>query len=597
MSDLSSHQPKTFELLRGLWCQLSRKRRCQLAVLAIVMLASGMAEVISLAAVLPFLAVLINPEQLWKYSSVQAIASVFGMLNAESLLVPVTLLFGVAALLAASVRLLNLWFNGRLAAAIGSDLSCEAYRRTLCQPYEQHVKRNSSTVINTITGQVGNTVIALNAVLQLSTSMFVAICLIVALFVANALIACVAAAVFGSAYAFLSIYTRRRLSKNGSIITESSRQLVKALQEGLGAIRDVLLDHTQLTYLDIYRKADRPMRLNQAESAYIGGFPRYALEALGLLLISFLALFLTKRNVNANSIVPLLGTLALGSQRLLPALQQMYSSWSLVRVYSPSLLGVLEILRQPVLYDQNYLGISPLIFTRGLVLDEMSFGYSAITSLALEGINLEIKPGQRVGFIGTTGSGKSTLTDLLMGLLKPTSGSIFVDGVNLHDFGRERYLFAWQAAIAHVPQTIYLADSSIAENIAFGVPKEHIDLIRVKKSAEQAQISAYIETMPDSYNSFVGERGIRLSGGQRQRIGIARALYKNASILIFDEATSALDNTTEKSVLESIEALSRDLTIIIVAHRLSTIARCDRVFELNNGRLVRETTGANAALL
>ena len=215
----------------------------------------------------------------------------------------------------------------------------------------------------------------------------------------------------------------------------------------------------------------------------------------------------------------------------------------------------------------------------------MHFAYAPELPEVLKGLSLEIRRGERVGLIGSTGSGKSTTLDLLMGLLQPTGGRILVDGANLHDPAQPQRLQTWRAAIAHVPQSIYLADSSIPENIAFGLPPDQIDRELVRRSAQQAQIAAFIESTPQGYDSFVGERGIRLSGGQRQRIGIARALYRQAQVLVFDEATSALDTATEQSVMVAIERLSRELTIVMIAHRLSTVEHCDRVIRLAQGRI------------
>ena len=226
------------------------------------------------------------------------------------------------------------------------------------------------------------------------------------------------------------------------------------------------------------------------------------------------------------------------------------------------------MLNQPL--PQHVSVVEPFVLEKSIRFDSVHFSYKSDSSEVLRGVNLEIRRGERVGLIGTTGSGKSTFLDLFMALLRPTAGRVLIDGVNLHDTQHPERIAAWRAAIAHVPQSVYLADSSIAENIAFGIPKHQIDISLVRKAAEQAQIASFIESIPDSYNTFVGERGIRLSGGQRQRIGIARALYKKANVLVFDEATSALDSETEL-VMQSIEGLSKNLTIIMIAHRMSTL--------------------------
>ena len=585
-----SGKPKsTLTLLLSIWVHLSRRRRLQLTVLLLVMLASGAAEVFSLAAVLPFLAVLTNPEQLWRQVPlVQQLASAVGVREASGLLLPATVLFGAGAVLAAVVRLVNLWLNGRVAAAIGSDLSCEAYRRTLYQPYSVHVQRNSSRVITATTTHIAQTVLVIDTTLQLATAFVVAVGLLAALVVADWQVALIAVAVFGGAYGLLMLNSRGRLAANSAAVARAGQQQLKALQEGLGSIRDVLLDGSQPTFLEIYRQADRPLRQKQAESTFIGAFPRYAIEALGLLLIALLALLLSWQRGSSDVVIPVLGTLALGSQRLLPALQQMYSGWALINGYRSAVDDVLVMLDQPMPVRVLREGQRPMELVVSLHLQQLSFRYSDDGPSVLNQIDVEIHRGERIGIIGSTGSGKSTFVDLLMGLLKPTAGKILVDGQDLHAVDHPELLMAWRSSIAHVPQSIYLADGSIAENIAFGLPKDQIDMAMVRKAAEQAQIAAFIESSTEGYNSFVGERGIRLSGGQRQRIGIARALYKQAQVLVFDEATSALDSATEQMVMEAIESLSKQLTIVMVAHRLSTVERCDRVIKLNEGLLVSD---------
>ncbi len=576
--------PSTFNLLRRIWGYLSRRRRLQLAVLLLVMLASGLAELVSLGAVLPFLAVLSNPQQLWQQPLIQALALRVGYSQAQQLVLPATTAFALAAVLAALIRLLNLWLNGRLAAAVGSDLSCEAYRRTLYQPYQVHVQRNSSTLITAITNHIQLTVFALNAVLQIVSAVVVAAGLLIGLLLIDWLVAVFTAGLFGLAYGLVAITVRRLLQQNGGRIAAAANQRVKALQEGLGAIRDVLLDGSQATYLELYRRADRPQRHLESKNVFLSTFPRYALEALGLVAIAVLGGLLVLQRGSGASVIPLLGALALGAQRLLPALQQIYGGWANLRSWSASLAAVIELLEQPLPQQQAL--AEPLPLQQSIRLQGVRFRYARELPEVLQGLDLEIRRGERIGLIGSTGSGKSTLVDLLMGLLPPSGGQLLVDGLDLHDPAHAEHLAAWRAAMAHVPQSIYLSDNSIAENIAFGVPRQAIDLDRVKQAAEQAQIAGFIESSLEGYASFVGERGIRLSGGQRQRIGIARALYKRASVIVLDEATSALDTSTEEAVMEAVEGLSRDLTMVMIAHRLSTVQRCDRVVRLDHGVVV-----------
>jgi len=580
----ASSPPSTRTLLLGIWGHLSRRRRIQLGLLLLVMLASGVAELVSLGAVLPFLAVLSDPQRLWQQPLVQALAARVGFSQASDLLLPATLAFAAAAVLAALIRLANLWLNGRLAAEVGSDLSCEAYRRTLYQPYGVHVQRNSAAVITGTTTQIARTVVALTSLLQLITAAVVAAGLLTGLLLIDWAVALGAAALFGSVYGLLAITAQQELRRNSQRITAAAKQQIKALQEGLGAIRDVLLDGNQATYVAIYRQADRPQRQLQAKNQFLGAFPRYAVEALGMVAIALLGGLLVQQQGSGGAVIPLLGALALGAQRLLPALQLVYSGWSSLKGYDADLAGVLVMLNQPL--PPLVQVPAPLPLREGIRLAAVHFRYGPEQPEVLQGLDLEIRRGERIGLIGSTGSGKSSTVDLLMGLLAPTAGRVLVDGMDLHDPAHPARLAAWRAAIAHVPQTIYLADSSIVENIAFGVPREQIDLARVQQAAAQAQIASFIEASPEGYGSFVGERGIRLSGGQRQRIGMARALYKRARVLVLDEATSALDTATEQALMEAVNTLSEEITVVMIAHRLSTVQRCDRIIRLEHGAVV-----------
>ncbi len=271
---------------------------------------------------------------------------------------------------------------------------------------------------------------------------------------------------------------------------------------------------------------------------------------------------------------------------MLPAMQQAYNAWAVISGSFVSFQDTIELLDQPMPQDALEPAPEPLAFESEIRLDNVRFRYAEESEWVLDGVNLTIPKGARVGFVGSTGSGKSTLMDLLMGLLEPTEGQILVDGEPITG----RRTRAWQRTIAHVPQAIYLSDATLAENIAFGLRHKEIDLERVRRAANQAQIAQYIESDPQGYDAVVGERGVRLSGGQRQRIGIARALYRRADVLVLDEATSALDNETEQSVMEAIENLDRSLTVLLIAHRLTTVRNCDVIVEVKNGRVNSQLT-------
>lgn len=571
-------------LLRRLWRHLSRRRQRQFVMLTCLTPISALAEVISLGAVLPFLGILISPGRVFRQPFIADLARKFDILSADQLVLPLTIGFIVAALVAGGIRMLLLWLSSRLAFACGTDLSMEVYRRTLYQPYRVHVARNSGVVISGIINSVNNAAGVLLSLLTLISSVVLLGAVTIALVAIDPMMALISTLGFGALYRLITWMSRRRLELNSKRIADEHLRVVKALQEGLGGIRDVLLDGTQPVYCEIYGQADSRLRRAFGDNNFIGQSPRFAMEALGMVLLALLAYGASHRIGGVATALPALGALALGAQRLLPALQQIYSSWANIVGSHTSLAAAIDLLDQPISAELLQPVPKPVPFLDSIRLEAVRFRYSADAPWALDGLNLTIRKGARVGFVGSTGSGKSTAFDVLMGLLTPTDGALFVDGMRIEG-DRIR---GWQQTIAHVPQSIYLADATLAENIAFGVPRESIDQRRMQQAAKQAQIADIIERRPEGYDAFVGERGVRLSGGQRQRIGIARALYKQASVLVFDEATSALDNATEQSVMDAIHGLSHDLTILLIAHRLSSVRRCDTIVELEDGRVVAQ---------
>ena len=575
------------KLLGRLWHHMGVRRQRQFAILILLTLIVTFAEVVSLGALLPFLSILIVPDKVFSLPVVAYVAPAWGIYSAEQLVLPLTVGFVAIALVAGILRLLLLWATTKFTFTSGSDLSIEVYRRTLYQPYDVHIARNSSEVVSGIVNNVNGVVFwVMQPVLTLISSIVLMVAITVTLIFIDPIVALTAMSGFGFCYLVITLLSRRRLKQNGQRINDEQIQVIKALQEGLGGIRDVLLDGTQPVYCDIYRKADRPLRQASGSNIFISGSPRFAMEALGMALIAFMAYALSQRAGGIAPALPMLGVLALSAQRLLPALQQSYFAWSSITGSYPSLAHIMALLDRPLPQELFQPEPLPLSFEKSIRFESVSFRYTQDSPWVLENFNLNIVKGSRIGITGGTGSGKSTALDLLLGLLTPTEGVLLVDGEPCVG-SRVR---AWQKTLAHVPQNIYLADVTLAENIAFGVPKEFIDMERVRRVARQAQIAEFIESRNDGYQVNVGERGIRLSGGQRQRIGIARALYKQAKVLVFDEATSALDNATEQSVMDAIDGLDRDLTILIIAHRISTLNRCDTVIELENGQVKRQGT-------
>ena len=572
------------QLLLELWKHIQPKRRIQLAGVGGLMLAATFAELASIAAVLPFLGVISSPGKIFSSPWAALLIQNLGLTEPVQLQLPLTILFVFAALISGATRVALLWGQTRLSFKIGSDLGMEVYRRTLYQPYSVHVMRNSSEVISGIMSKAGSLVfISILPVQNLISAVIILVSVMALLIAIEPTVAVATFMGFGAIYAGIFFATKKHLIRAGQQVTQGCDNLLKALQEGLGGIRDVLIDGTQETYCRIFRDVDVPLRRASANTAIIGGAPRYVIEAVSMVLIGVMAYIMAGRSGGMETALPILGALALGGQRVLPLLQQVYQSLTSLRAGKAQLHDALKLLVQP-LPAQLLIGeLSPITFRTSIVMSRLKFRYGADLPWVLKGIDLEIARGSRLGVIGSTGCGKSTLLDILMGLLMPTQGAISVDGAEINESNQQ----AWRARIAHVPQSIYLADTSIAENIAFGMQREFIDHQRLREVAERAQLVAMIESWENGYDTFVGERGIRLSGGQRQRIGIARALYKNADVIILDEATSALDGDTEETVMEAINGLAKDLTIVMVAHRLTTLKSCDQIIELEEGVIRR----------
>jgi ABC-type multidrug transport system fused ATPase/permease subunit len=547
------------------------------------MVVGAAAELATLGSLLPFLSLLGGVDQPAGIPSIAKLFAAAGATTPREQIWVAAMLFAAIALLAGAIRLSLTWSTQMFSALLGHELSVDVQRRILSQPYTFHLTRNSSqavAAIDKIESVVNHVLLQL---VYAFVGGFIALVIVAGLIYIDPFAATIAAVAFSLIYIAVSAVARPRLARNSEAIDTVFEERVRIVQESVGGIRDVIVDGAQRIYVDAFAKVSRRYGIAAANTAFIAAAPHFIIEAAGMAIIAVVALLIADRDGGFANALPLLGAVALGAQRLLPLLQQVYNGWASVSGHRSLVFDVVELLRLPIRPEgTDPSSIESLPLRDKISIERVSFSYPGHRLPVVREVTLEIPRGLILGIVGKTGSGKSTLADLIMGLIEPTEGQIAVDGLPLTGASRLR----WRRGIAHVPQAIFLADTSIAQNIAFGVPPELIDQKRVRAAAATAQLDDFVASLPDEYATTVGERGIRLSGGQRQRLGIARAIYKQTPVLVLDEATSALDDVTEAAVMEALEALGDEgRTIVIIAHRLSTLARCGLLVRIDDGRV------------
>jgi len=574
--------------LKAVFKKLTRRRKHQLFALMVLQIIGAASEVVSIGAVLPFLGALANANQLLTLPALKPWLNFIDVNSAAELITLMAVLFAFSIALVNLMRILISWAQSRLAAAINSDFSTEIFRRILFQSYDFHTKLNSGITVSVITNDLGSLMGVIRSFLMMITQGLVVFAIVGALVVYDALVALTMATLLLGAYTLFSMASRDLLLRNGKISSDKHMSMIKVIQDSFGGIRDIILDGTQHTFINIYSDADRAMRRARASSSIIISIPRFLLEVIGISVLCGFASVLAWQDKNLQEILPLIGGFSMAAIRLLPAMQRMYSAFGGMQGAHISMKRALTALERPL--DPTCLVSSTGTYTldQNISLENVWFSYSEAAGnherydWVLKDINMVIEANTTVALVGDTGGGKSTLADIILGLLYPQRGCVRVNGNVI----TEKSLYNWRQSIAHVPQAIFLSDNTIKENIAFGTPVEKIDMDRIKEVARLACLDDFIESRPLGYDEIVGERGIRLSGGQRQRIGIARALYKQASVIVFDEATSSLDNITEAEVMAAINNLSGKITMILIAHRLTTIRSADMVYEIRNGSVI-----------
>lgn len=552
--------------VRRLWIQISAKRKRQLLALLALMVLSSFAEILSIGAIIPLLSVMTGGEALTLPLGI----SFSGWGEVQQGLPKIFFLFFFVSLVLLStvIRISMVWLQNNLSFKLGCDLSKKMYSIALHQDYSVHINRNSSFVINAIYSQVGEVIFGTIIPLLSILSSLILLCSIISLLLyINRSVTITLFMAIGLSYSFLIILTKERLRKYSELVASKSKDSIKSMQEGLHGIKDVLINNTQKYYVEWFDETNQHLRKAQSRTLFLSQSPRYIIEGIGVILISLLAYQLVDfEGKNAGAVIPLVGAIVLGLQRMLPLAQLIYSGITNLRGSQKSLEIVLQFIESDQSVSVAVRKNKGINFQKNIRFSGIGYRYQHANKELFRGLDFSIEVGDRVAITGKSGVGKSTLVNILMGLLRPSSGKFIVDGEELSLYDNFE---GWRKNIAHVPQEIYISDSSVLENIAFGMPKAIIDREKVARVAKQAALEDLIDGLPLKYDTLVGERGMKFSGGQRQRIGIARALYKDAKIIIFDEATNSLDTDTERNILQTISSLDNKITIIMITHSLN----------------------------
>ncbi|WP_241824186.1 ABC transporter ATP-binding protein [Salinivibrio kushneri] len=546
------------------------------------------AELTGVVAIGPFMALVGDISQLQGEGRFAQLYQYSGLASTSDFMFWLGVVVLIVLAVAAMVSMYTTWRLSLYAQQVGAELSTRLYRYYMSQSWLFHAGESSDQLTNKVlqeSGRITNSII--EPTMQLVAKSVLAIVMATAIFIYNPLVALAGLGIFACAYIVLYRTVRKKLSQNGINITNANRQRFTLMNEGFGGIKDTLLLGRQTDFNQRYQSASERFGYAQGRNRGLSQVPRYAMELVAFGSVIFLVLYLVKtHDGNLGQILPILSVYALAGFKLLPAFQQIYTRVAQIR----GNLSAFDNLEDDLIASQYVAETSPtrdkLKPEHQVRLDNVTFQYPSKEEPALRSLSLDLPVNQVVGLVGASGSGKSTAIDILLGLIKPSQGSLQVDGKPI----TADNVRTWQNNIGFVPQSIFLSDATIRENIAFGLPVDEIDEQKVLKAAKMAHLEELLEQLPNGLDTRVGERGVQLSGGQRQRIGIARALYDDADVLVLDEATSALDGITEKLVMEAIHDFAGNKTIIMIAHRLSTVQQCDCIYMLEQGKVVDHGT-------
>jgi len=575
-----------FIKLIKLFYLMNPEQRRKFAFLQILVIVMAIFELIGIASIGPFMVLVSDFSVLEGDNFIARIYSVSGLTNHYDFTFLIGILVLLLLLIGSFISMYTTWVLSIFGQEVGVKIGDRLFEFYLNKPWLYHTSVSSSTLTKQISVEANRiTTGVITPLMQLNSKIITAIFISIALLFYNPLITISALIIFTLSYYIIYRIVRYRLSINGDMVSQSSKERFKLMAEGFGGVRDILLSRCQNNYVNTFVRSGDKYSHHHGETIALAHVPRYIMEfvVFGSLII-FLLYLLNKYNGEFGMILPVLSIYTLASFKIIPALQQIYASIVLIRGNISSFDSIKQDLEES--FDMANNSISKnnksLLIRDSIELNGIQFTYPGKNIPAIEGLNIKIPVNKIIGISGSSGSGKSTIIDILIGLIQPDKGEILIDGTPL----LSENIGNWQDKIGFVAQSIFLSDASIMENIAFGLSKNDIDISKVHRAIELSHLSKVIAELPKGVETMVGERGVQLSGGQRQRIGIARALYHDPEILIFDEATSALDGTTEKTIMDAIHDFSGLKTIIMIAHRLTTLKKCDLIYFIDQGRVV-----------
>ena len=578
---------KILKKLLFLLTPLERKRAVLLLIMILIM---AIVDMMGVASILPFMAVLANPSLIETNSVLNTMyqaSSIFNVENNQQFLFALGVMVFLLLVFSLAFKAITTYVQVRYIEICNYSICKRLIERYLHQPYSWFLNQHSADLGKTILSEVGSgPVTSLKSIIELIAKSMVTIALITLLVVADPKLALIVAITIGGAYGLIYYFVRHYLNNIGKLRLKNNELRFLAISEAFGAAKEVKVGGLEKTYIKRFSDPALIYGLKQAVATSITILPRFFLEAIAFGGIILLILYIIRQTGNFNNALPIISLYVFAGYRLMPAIQHIYGSVTKLAFGSPSLDNIYEDFKnlKPINVNQNQ-GV--LTLKKAITLKNIHYSYPNASRTALKDINLSIPAKSSVGLVGTTGSGKTTTVDIILGLLEPQKGTLEVDGQII----TKQNTRSWQRSIGYVPQHIYLSDNTVEANIAFGVNPEDINQEAVKKASKIANLHGFImDELPKQYQTTIGERGVRLSGGQRQRIGIARALYYNPEVLILDEATSALDNQTEKAIMEAVNNIGKNITIILIAHRLSTVKKCDQIFLLEKGQLKNQGT-------